>query len=237
MAPPRTLLLTRPRPQGEAFAAEIGTLLPGRFRPVLAPVLEISPLPGPIPLDGVTGLLFTSANGVAQFAARTPRRDLPAYCVGEITAEAARQAGMQASSADGDVHDLAALVRARLQPGAGSLLHIRGRHAAGSLTSMLAADGFATRAAEIYDQRPCLIAGEGRALLDAGTADVVAHFSPRSARIFADQAAREGWPLSRTTSVALSAAADAALTQAGFGRRLVATAPTRDAIVARLTQA
>ena len=72
MADPRTLLLTRPRAQSQAFAEVLAARLPGRFRPVISPLLEIVPLPAPLDLDGLQGLIFTSANGVEQFAARTP---------------------------------------------------------------------------------------------------------------------------------------------------------------------
>ena len=95
MAAPRTLLLTRPRAQSEAFAAVLAAELPGRFRPVVSPILEIVPLPAPLDLDGLQGLIFTSANGVEQFAARSPDRSLPAWCVGEMTAAAARRAGLR----------------------------------------------------------------------------------------------------------------------------------------------
>lgn len=237
MAEPLPLVLTRPRAQAEAFAAEIAARLPGRFRPLIAPVLEITPLPGAVDLAGIAALLFTSANGVAQFAAREPRRDLTAFCVGEITAEAARGAGMRAVSADGDVVALAALVIARQRPEAGPLLHIRGRHAAGDLAGALAAAGFSTRAAEIYDQRPCRIGGAPAALLAAGTPAVVAHFSLRSARLFAAQATEDAWPLAAITSVALSPAADAALAGLAFARRLVAAAPTREGMIEALERA
>src|SRR5690606_10988873 len=126
---------------------------------------------------------------------------------------------------------------ARLRPEAGPLLHIRGRHAAGDLAGALASAGFTTRAAEIYDQRPCRIEAAPAAQLATGTAAVIAHFSPRSARLFADQARAADWPLAAATSVALSPAADAALASLAFARRLVAAAPTRDAMIDALARA
>ena len=111
MADPRTLLLTRPRAQSEAFAEALAERLPGRFRPVISPLLEIVPLPAPLDLADVQGLIFTSANGVEQFAARTPDRSLPAWCVGDDDRRrGAARAGFAARSADGDVADLAALI-------------------------------------------------------------------------------------------------------------------------------
>jgi uroporphyrinogen-III synthase len=233
----RTLLLIRPAAQAADFAAALEVALPGRFRTVAASVIEILSLPGAVDLEGVGGLLFTSANGVAQFAARVSRRDLPAYCVGAMTAAAARKAGFDAASAGGDVAALAALVAARHPPEAGPLLHVRGRHAAGDLSGRLAAAGFEVRAAEIYDQRPCAPGPEALALLRDGTAEVVAAFSPRSARIFAEAAQTEYWDLAGATAVALSGAADAGLGGTGFTRRIVAAAPTRDGMIAALAQA
>jgi len=237
MPPPRTLLLTRPRPQSEAFAAALEARLPGRFRPVIAPVLAIRPLPAPVDLAGVAALAFTSANGVEQFAARNDDRRLPAFCVGAMTAEAARRAGFAACAADGDVAALAALIATRLHPGGGALLHIRGRHAAGDLAARLAAAGISTRAAELYDQTPCPIDGEARALLAAGSLDAVAVFSPRSAAAFARQAAAEAWLLASATSVALSPAAGTPLDALGLARRIVAEHPTRDGMLAALARA
>ena len=89
----RSLLLTRPVEQSRAFAEALEIALPDRFAPVVSPVLTVARTEGAIPLDEAQGLLFTSANGVAQFAARTADRRLPALCVGEMTAEAARRAG------------------------------------------------------------------------------------------------------------------------------------------------
>jgi len=227
MAEPETLILTRPLPQSEAFAAALAREMPGRFAVLVAPLIAIAPVPGTIDLAGLQGILFSSANGVEQFATRTPARDLPAYCVGDMTAAAARAAGFAARSADGDVDDLAAMVIAAYRPGAGAFLHVRGRHAAGDLVGRLAAAGVPARAAEIYDQAPRPIEGRARALLAAGEPAAVALFSPRSARLFAAQARAEGWPLGAATAVSLSRAADVALDGLGFGRRLVAPTPGR----------
>lgn len=231
---PRTLLLTRPQAQSEAFAAALEAALPGRFRAVIAPVLRIAPVDAAIDLAGAQALLFTSANGVAVFAARSPARDLPAWCVGAMTAAAARAAGFAALSADGDVAGLAALARREARPGAGELVHVRGRHAAGDLTGRLAAAGVPARALELYDQAPVEIGAAARALLARGGIEVLTAFSPRSAALFARAAAAAGWDLGGATLVALSAAADAAHDRPEPGRRVVAPAPTRAGMIAAL---
>lgn len=227
------LLLTRPRAQSEAFAALLAERLPGRFAVIVGPLIGIVPVAAPLDLTGVQGLAFTSANGVEQFAARTTDRSKPAWCVGAMTAAAAEAAGFQAWSADGDMRVLADLIAARWRPGAGCVLHLRGRHAAGDLVGRLAEAGIPARAAEIYDQAPQPLATEVVARLAAGQIGVVALFSPRSARLFAAEAEAGGWPPGGLTSVSLSAAADAALT-IGVGRRVVAAAPTREGMLAAL---
>ncbi len=208
--------------------------LPGRFRPVIAPLIAIVPVPDEIDLAGVQGLVFTSANGVAQFAARTADRSLPAWCVGAMTAAAARGAGFAAREAGGDVAGLARLVAAGYRPGAGALLHVRGRHAAGDLIGMLAAGGVPARAAEIYDQVACERPPEARALFAEGRVDLIALFSARSARLFAAATREAGWNLAPVTTLALSAAVDAALDGLGQARRLTAAEPTREGMLASL---
>lgn len=230
----RTLLLTRPQHQSRAFARALDQHLPGRFHPILSPVLEIAPTDAPLDLAGIACLLFTSANGVAQFAARSAERGLPALCVGAMTAEAARRAGFAATSADGDVADLARLARETWRPGTGAFLHVRGRHAAGDLVARLAAEGLPARAAEIYQQRPCPLTDEARALLDQGRIDLMALFSPRSAALLAADLRRGGWRLDKTEAVALSPAADAGLAGVALAARHIAPTPTREGMIAAL---
>lgn len=72
------------RPEGQA-AATMAALAARGFDCVAAPATVFENLPGP-PLDlGIAGIAVTSANGVAALAARTARRDLPLFAVGEAT--------------------------------------------------------------------------------------------------------------------------------------------------------
>lgn len=233
MPPPLTLLLTRPRAQSQDFAEALEAALPGRFRAVIAPVLRIAPVEAEIDLEGARGLLFTSANGVEVFAGRSEDRSLPAFCVGDMTARAARAAGFRARSAGGDVAALTALVAAE-PPGPGAFVHVRGRHAAGDLTGRLAAAGVPARGLELYDQAPAPMPEEVRALLGTGAVDAMAAFSPRSAALFAQAAQAAGWDLGGAALVALSAAACAAHDAPEPGRRIVAPSPTRAGMIEAL---
>lgn len=228
------VLLSRPEDQSRAFARALDLALPGRFRVVIAPVLRLVAVAGGIDLARAQGLLFTSANGVGHFVARSDARDLPALCVGAMTAEAARAAGFVATSAGGDAAALARMAIAAYRPGAGDFVHIRGRQAAGDLLGRLAAAGVPGRAAEIYEQAPCPLGAEARALLDAGKIAALALFSPRSAAALAAEIRAGGWSLGATASLALSPAADAGFDAPEPARRLIAPARTRAGMIAAL---
>ncbi|WP_424928535.1 uroporphyrinogen-III synthase [Amaricoccus tamworthensis] len=229
MRQPPTLLLTRPERQSRAFADVLEAEAPGRFRIVTAPLLTIAPVPGELDLTGITHLLFTSANGVEQFAARTPDRSIPALCVGAMTAAAARRAGFSAKSADGDVHALTRL--AVTEHTAGEMLHVRGRHAAGDLTGALKAQGIPARAAEIYSQGPARPDSHTARMLATRQIDILTFFSPRTAAVFADLARENDWDLSHSTAVSLSPAADSALGDLTLADRLTAKHPDREGIL------
>jgi len=142
------VLITRAEDEARRLAATLGArgiesliepLITVRFRPESAAVL------GPF-LEGVQAAIFTSANGARAFAAATKRRDLRVFAVGPATAAAAREAGFaQIEKAQGNVEDLAALVIARLKPGAGALIHAAGSVTAGDLAGVLGAAGQAAQ--------------------------------------------------------------------------------------------
>ncbi|HZH28677.1 MAG TPA: uroporphyrinogen-III synthase [Azospirillaceae bacterium] len=196
----RSILLTRPRVDADALGARlrqaattagIGT----GFDIIAAPMLEIVPRPGPaLDLDGVQAVLATSRNGVRALAARTARRDLPLYAVGDGTAAEAHAAGFTAvESASGDVAALAALAARRLRPQDGVLVHAAGAERAGALAGTLAGIGFHTRVEVLYEARPAASLPDAAASALLGQSiGIVAFFSPRTARTFATVAVRSG---------------------------------------------
>jgi uroporphyrinogen-III synthase len=234
MAEARTILLFRPEAEATGFAAALEARWPGRFRAVPAPPFAIEPLPAAIDLEGVQGLAFSSAHAVAVLAARGAPAGLPAWCVGPRTAAAARAAGLEAVSADGDVSALARLVAAAWRPGAGAVLYLRGRHAAGDLAARLRAAGVAVRERVVYDQPARPLPAAARGLLAAGDADVLAFFSARGARLFAVEARAAGWPLAAAAAVSIAAGTDAGLAGLGLGRRVVAARPDREGMLAAI---
>jgi len=228
------VLVTRPRNEARSLAA----LLAARgMDAVIAPMIEIvgrdAALPGFV---GVQAILCTSANGVRALARASDERAVPVFAVGDATARAARAAGFAAvDSAGGDVDGLARLVRDRLRPAGGRLLHVAGSEVAGDLAGALGAAGFAVERAVLYEARPAAaLAPETARLIDDGAIDLALFFSPRSAAVFARlvEAAGASGGLAATTALSISAAADAALGRLSFRVRRIAAAPTQAALLA-----
>lgn len=230
------VLVTRPRPDAIALVAE----LERRGHSVLQqPLLEIEIVANvPLDLDGAQALLFTSANGVRAFVARSGRRDLPVYAVGDATAGEAKAQGFVAvESAGGAVDDLAALVRGKVEPEDGALLHVSGSAVAGDLSGLLTSDGFAVRREQLYTARKVSgIDAAVRAALSAGTLDAVLFFSPRSAATFVTlvQAADVAGACEKLTAVCLSDAVAAALAPIPWRRVKVAERPNQESLLASL---
>jgi uroporphyrinogen-III synthase len=202
-APAPLVLLTRPRDASARFASALRAQL-GPVAVAIAPLMEIAPT-GVIPdLEGASALIFTSAAGVEVFARLSARRDLPAWCVGARTAEAARAIGLSAQSADGDADALVAQIIA-MRP-SGRLVHLCGTHSRGEVAGRLNAAGLRAEAQPIYDQTALGTQPDLAAALGHCGPIIVPLFSPRSAALFA--AAAKG---ADVIAVALSPAVRAAL--------------------------
>ena len=234
-------LVTRPRSE----AAELAEALAARgIAAIVEPLLEIHYRGAPAPdLAGVQAILCTSANGVRALARLSQarlanERAVPLFAVGDSSAARARADGFaRVESAGGAVGDLARLVRERLDPTAGRLLHVAGSILAGDLAGMLRADGFAVERAVLYEARPA--AGLGAACvraLAAGIVDFALFFSPRTAAIFARLADRAGVAaaIGGVAALSISGAADAALGALRFGERHIAERPDQNGLLMAL---
>lgn len=192
------------------------------FEPVVVPLLAIRPIPQPAPdLTGIAALAFTSANGVAAFAALTPDRSRPVFTVGDATARAARAAGFpRVQSADGDLDRLAALLRAQ-GAGVGPVLVPGAREPAGDLPALLT-DRVRATALAVYES-----VATGAAAPEAFDAVLV-----HSAR--AGGALASLGPFGDQVAIALSAAAASPLgDRSGLEIRLAPT-PDEAALLAAL---
>ncbi len=230
------LLITRPREDAEPLAK---VLRQRGIEVILEPLLEVVYEEGPaLDLDDVQTLLVTSANGVRAFARRDANRDMPVYAVGDASARAAAEAGFTVvESAAGDVDALAELVRSRLVPGAGTLLHVAGTKVAGDLKGMLQDAGFAYRRAVLYEAHTAVgFSAETEKALHRGDVDGVLLFSPRTAATFVDlaEAADLSGACAAMTVFCLSPAVAAKAGTLAWGRVRTAARPDQEALLAML---
>lgn len=172
-----TILLTRPLAQSLRFADQVGGA-------VISPLMLPEFLDPALPETDFAAVILTSETGV-QAARRISATGaaLPdlAYCVGNRTTQAARAAGFQALSAEGDASALLALIKARHT--SGKLLLLRPEDTAGDLTKDLNSAGIDTVSVIVYRQKPQSLTAEATALLQGDTPVILPVFSPRSARL------------------------------------------------------
>ncbi len=178
-----SLLLTRQSEDSVRFLE----LLPDLgLRAVISPLIETCVRPGVVRMQGVGGVIFTSAAGVRAAADLNVMPDLPCYCVGARTAQVARDAGWQAVQAGQNADTLVAGLLAQRPDG--PLLHLRGAHARGDVAARLTAQGMRTREQVIYDQLLQPLTPDAQAVLADEKPVIVTLFSPRAARQFAETA-------------------------------------------------
>ncbi|MBF9060777.1 uroporphyrinogen-III synthase [Rhodobacterales bacterium HKCCSP123] len=222
------VLITRPQDAAHRFADELRAAV-GPVEVAIIPMLEIRPVVESLDLDGVTALIFTSAAGVEVFGTLTGDCSLPAWCVGDRTAEAAREIGLKATSAGGDADALVALM-AEARP-EGRLLHLSGMHTRGDVAGRLFEAGLRAEARAIYDQVATEPGSELATALAHPGPVIVPLFSPRSAALFAEAA---GGAAARTEIVALSRAVAEALPEGLAGRARIAGSPDAPAMIRAL---
>ncbi len=220
-------LLTRPVAQGDRFADAVRARFGPQARVVLSPLLVPQFLTPDLP-DQVAGVIFTSETGVAALCLLRPADGLPAWCVGDRTAQAARQAGYHARSAAGDA---AALVAAILTaaPG-GPLLHARGADSRGAVAERLTSAGIPTGEALVYAQRPAPLTAGARHLLAGAGPVLLPLFSPRTAQLLVAALADIPAPAPLWIAALSPAVADAAA-PLGPARQVIARRPDAPALL------
>lgn len=221
-------LITRPQEDAEGVATELRRR---GYDVMIEPLLRILPVPGAVvDLDGVQAVLATSANGVRALALATAVRDLPVLAVGDASAGCARDLGFtQVESAGGNADSLVALVRRRLRPGAGALIHAAGTAVAGDISGALLRDGFDVRRAVLYQAQTAdsLTPELAEALANRAIA-IALFFSPRTAATFATLARRAGVESSCAATVAYCLSPAVAEALGGLSWQAVRVAPRPD---------
>ena len=192
-----TLLLTRPHAQAERFATEFVERF-GNLIPIISsPILQIVTREAEIGLDGVSGLIFTSENGVRAFRALAADRRFAAYCVGSRTTQAARNLGLRAREVGADASSLVNYLTAN--PPGGKLVHLRGANTRGDVAKRLTAAGQRCEQQVLYDQTPQQLSQNALAALAGDVPVLLPIFSPRSAMLLSEVAQNARAPLAIAT--------------------------------------
>jgi uroporphyrinogen-III synthase len=226
------VLITRPEREATALAQ---ALAQRGHQAVLAPLFRLQILHPPSDfaetLATSQAVLLTSVNGARAFAEASEPRSKPIFAVGDTTAATAEGLGFtNVVSASGDAAALSALVRERLDPGKGPLLHVCGAEVAGDP----APDGFEVRRVVLYEARAAdTLPDSARAALEARAVDVATFFSPRAAEVFATLVtdAKLADTCRSVSAVAISDAALRPLEALPFARAVAAERPTRQAVL------
>jgi uroporphyrinogen-III synthase len=194
---PKRVLVTRPDPGSRHTSA---ALRDAGYEPVAIPFFAIEPAPSLVSdLTALAdtkfaGLVFTSANAPRILTSSVgedltaPFKGLPAYAVGEATAEAARAAGFSdvitaPADSQNDAVALAAFLAQTLSQERGLLLHFHGRARAADLSTLLEGTGWDILACLTYLSVPVEGREESvRTAQQVRSIDAVLHFSPRAAR-------------------------------------------------------
>ena len=194
------VLVTRPASEAARTA---GTLRALGHEVATSPVLDVRAVTADVPRRAWQAALFTSRNAASRSSPSVIGARTPCLAVGSATAKAVRARGFaNVVEAEGDACALACLVTARLQPGAGPLVHPCGVHRTQGFVARLQAGGFEVVLAPCYETVAQPLSDRAQAMLAAGEIDVVLLYSARSARAFA--AAVDGGSLPPFSLLAMS---------------------------------
>jgi uroporphyrinogen-III synthase len=211
----RAIAVLRPEPGNAATVARV--MAAGR-RAIALPLFVVRPLtwtaPDPADFDGI---LFTSANAVRHGGKELTRlKGLPAFAVGENSAQAARAAGFDVKASG--ARDAAAIIAQARASGHARLLHLGGQERAIDIEGAIA----------VYASEPVPI---GTADLTGLTGSVTMLHSVRAAQRLAELL--DSAEMARDL-LALVAISPAVARAAGTGWRAMASAavPRDDAMIA-----
>lgn len=228
-------LLTRPAAQGDRFASALRARFGAEIEIIDSPLLAPEFLTPVLPARRFQALIFTSQTGVEAYRRIAADPALPevlqAWCVGDRTAQAARDAGLEPLSAQGDAAALVQAITSARPPG--PLLHLRGQEVRGDLASSLESAGIETYSAIVYTQAPQPLTAPAMAALQADVALLVPLFSPRTAALFA-AATRQIDLRARLWLASLSPAVATAAGDLPCAGHVIAARPDAAAMIASL---
>lgn len=219
---PENIWVTQTLPRALDSAADYEVL---GLKPIVSPLLKIKAsniaLTAPSP---ETTLIFTARNGVFAFCEKHKERFYDVFCVGDATANLAKEQGFQTVfSASGTAEDLLKLVQKNV-PFTQTIIHCSGRHVRGQITERLKVLGYCAERIEYYASYP--VDGVN---VPPENFDYVAIYSPLAAKTFAELCSHKD--LSRMTSLSISKAADKPLMALNLKNRLIAPLPAQSGML------
>lgn len=231
-----SILITRTQPGAAKTAIGVEAL---GLNPVVSPALTLQTDPEvELPeMDRYSGLIFTSANGVAFYAEREADRELPAWCVGPATAKAAREAGFgEVHESAGDAKQLAAFIASTIGPPEKPLLHIANAAAKGDLIKALKMRRYKVAFSPLYRAATApSLSAEASDLIAQGKPGILLVHSAKGAAAFL-QLAKDS-SLSHLLAVVISTPAASVLETAGLKDIIVAKRPNEPALMTSLSEA
>jgi uroporphyrinogen-III synthase len=231
---PGAVLITRPEPGASETATRISAM---GLTPIVAPFLEIRRTRVRLPSPGQIGaIIFASGNAIDPVSAGY--HSLPALAVGVATADRAIRAGFaNVVSADGDANALASLVRAQINPRAGTLLLVSGRGQSVALAAELRQSGYRVARRVVYSAAPVTsLPHIARTALTTDHVRTVLFFSTETARCFMRLVDAAGLlaNLRNREAITIGAKVGMALRSEYWARVSVAGKPTQDEMLALL---
>lgn len=214
------VLVTRPKDSSNRFVADLKSAAV-RFRPIISPAFENVGVVAEIP--DFEAAIFTSRAGVG-FAPAGKNRI--AYCVGDSTTDAARQAGYHALSAQGNAVDLVHLILDNKPTQ--SLLHIRGEVSRGDVSATLRQAGLTCSDVVVYRKAAAALTAQALAALNHECQAIITLFSAETVSILSNTKC----DFSRATVVAISPAVAHATAVLNPAQTHVADAPNLASMVA-----
>ncbi len=224
------ILLTRPLPQSQRFAAQLHARWPD-MTVVISPLMVPEYFSPDLPRRDFGAVILTSETGaeaarrISAAGVSLPRR---AFCVGDRTALVAKSAGFQVQSAGGDADGLVALILSQHLPG--PLLFLRGRDAAGNVEERLNISGTETLSAVVYAQSRQFLSEQAHQVLQGDAPVILPLFSSRTTLIFSAER-----PLNARSAPLWVAAMSLAVAEAAAdllpARMLTATRPDAPAML------
>lgn len=177
-------IITRASPDGEHT---VSLFHEAGLSAIAAPLFTVTAITPPpvVTLDGVSALIFTSANGVRYFPNQT--RTLPVFAVGDATRrQAEKQHFTHILTAHGSSDELFELIVRHASHDDGVLYHGTQRHPRSMLKKRLEQAGFEVRQQVLYDVHPAdTLPANLMTSLTSREPCCVTFYSPRTAQIFA----------------------------------------------------